>query len=338
MLHKIVLTLCMLVMLGSAAQAQLFRKASDGRRRTDFEPYSSAGIGVGTANYYGELSPIRDPVHSTFGMMRWNVSANYTRQFSPRWAGRVSLTMARISGDSYRFINRIDTYGDIFMKNLHFRNDLKELSAVGIYNFGTQGRNFLQRARLTPYIFGGVAVFAHNPKAKPPVAGEVASGGWVALQPLGTEGQGRAGYARPYSLVNLAIPFGLGFRYKFNEKIDVSLEAGFRYTFTDYIDDIGSTYADPAALADNPLAAAMANRSLESIAARRGGDRTEAARRYLVKFRGYPDNGTFDPFAAPVEGFSTGDIRGGGNTDLILLTTLRVNYILSPAIRCPKIK
>ena len=181
-------------------------------------------------------------------------------------------------------------------------------------------------------------MFAHNPKAKTPVAGEVASGGWVALQPLGTEGQGRAGYEKPYSLVNLAIPFGLGVRYRFNEKLDFSLEAGFRYAFTDYIDDIGGTYADPAALADNPTALAMGNRTLESVAARRGGDRTAAARQFLVRFRGFPDDANIDPFAAPVEGFGTGYNRGGGNNDLLLLTTFRVNYILSPAIRCPKIR
>lgn len=69
--------------------------------------------------------------------------------------------------------------------------------------------------KLVPYIFGGVALFAHNPQAKTPVD---FGNEWVDLK-ASSYRRTRATYAKPYSLVNLAVPVGIGVRYRLSESL-----------------------------------------------------------------------------------------------------------------------
>ena len=311
------------------AQAQL--------RRNNFMPYSSVALGIGTSSYYGDMAPYGRPLVSTFELMRWHVTGNYTRHFTPRFAGRASFTWARIVGDDFTLNNSGPQFGNAsFARNLHFRNDLKEFAAIGIYKIIPDGRSADRRPLISPYVFAGLAAVAHNPMARTP---ELDGRQWVRLQPLGTEGQGNPNYPKPYSLVQLAIPVGFGVRYKIHPKWDVSAEVGFRFTTTDYLDDVAGNYADPAVLKDD-LARTMANRSAEPIAARKGGDRTEGLRRFLS---GPPYSiETNDPFGA-IQGTNygaTGSPRGNSPTlnDTYMLGTIHINYILGSTIKCPPLK
>jgi hypothetical protein len=327
-------------LLGTApaatAQFLKFSKDNGPRRKPLFQPYSTVGLGLGTAHYYGETNSIRQPLQSTFGMMRWNVTANYTRFFTPRLGARVALTYARLAGDDNRY-SPTGQFGYLYVRNAHFRNDVKELSVVGIYDLVPQGQTFLRRQSLVPYIFGGIALFAHNPKARSP-RDSIFDNRWVRLQPLGTEGQGRPGYSAPYSLVQAAIPLGIGLRYKYKQRLNISIEAGVRFTFTDHLDDVGGLYPDPNVFAGDELAARMSNRSLEPIAARTGRDRTAGVRQYLVQNQGFPNDPNLDPFVLPIQGQTVGDNRGGGNKDFYLLTAIHINYILKSPIKCPPIR
>lgn len=324
---------------GPSASAQFlkFNKDNGPRRKPLFQPYSTVGFGLGTAHYYGETNSIRQPLQSTFGMMRWNITANYTRHFTPRLGARVALTWARLAGDDNQY-SPTGLFGSLFIRNAHFRNDVKELSLVGIYDLVPQGRTYLKRPSLTPYLFGGIALFAHNPKARAPQGDSLFDNRWVRLQPLGTEGQGRPNYDKPYSLVQAAIPLGLGLRFKYKQRLNISVEAGVRFTFTDYLDDVGGNYANQNDLIDNELARVLSNRSLEKVAARTGRDRTERVRQFLVQNQGFPDDPNLDPFTAPIVGFTDGDTRGGGRKDFYLLTAFHINYILKSPIKCPPIR
>jgi hypothetical protein len=50
----------------------------------------------------------------------------------------------------------------------------------------------------------------------------------------------------------LAIPFGVGVKYALNERINIGFEIVHRFANTDYLDDVSTTYADPAAFPPNP--------------------------------------------------------------------------------------
>ena len=301
------------------------------RINTHFLPYSSVTFGVGTSTYFGELNAYSRPIKSLFTLPRWNVGLGYTRQFTPNFAARAMFTWARVVGDDYTFSkNNPEKYALQYIRNLHVRNDLKEFAVTGIYNFIADGRNSNDRAKFTPYVFGGLALVAHSPEARTPTERNAASAAyqpareWVKLQPLHTEGQGQPGYQKPYSLVTLAIPVGIGARYMLNESFNVGVEIGYRMTFSDYLDDVSGTYANPDAL--QGLSTIMADRRNELDAARVNEDRDVALQRLRQ--------------TNPELFTSAG--RGGGvgkfPRDGYILTNFSIQYIIPTKIKCPPIK
>ena len=160
-------------------------------------------------------------------------------------------------------------------------------------------------------MFGGIGVFKFNPQAQ-------LNGTWYDLQPLGTEGQGLGalGYdnyaADKYALIQICLPFGIGYRYKLNSHMDLAFEIGWRKTFTDYLDDVSTVYAQPDDIVkqSGPVAAKLADRSNEW-------NDPNISNGYL------PDNQRGDP---------TDD-------DWYILTGLHFTYIYrAGGVKCPKFR
>ena len=327
--------------------SNLFGGKEKARRNPAFEPTSSVSLGFGSSSYYGDLSPYGRIVQSTFNGIRWNAAFNFTRQVSPSLGIRFGLTWARISGDD-SFMDNVTGYEANFMRNLHFRNDIKELSIVAQYDLVRTEKSYLRREKIIPYIFGGIAIFAHDPVARPDTSYNISIGGkardnndWVRLQPLNTEGQGQPSYSKPYSLISVAFPIGFGVRYKLNNAWDLGFEVGYRYTLTDYLDDAGGNYADPTVLnSQNPLSAIIANRISERFAANRGIDRTQGVINYLQSQGKYTQG--VDPFTLipSIQGFSDiTDQRGNPKyNDSYMLTTVKLIYHIPGKINCPAIR
>jgi hypothetical protein len=327
-------------------------KSDGSRRRSNFEKHSDISFGIGTSNYYGDIAPFNRPIQSTLQNIRWNASFNYTRHFSPHLSGSLGFTWARIAADDNKF-EGVPGLDQLYMRNVHFRNDVKELAVTGIYNFIPQSRSFRNREKLSPYVFAGIAIFHHNPEAKVPTdyAGSEASPGeWVSLQPLSTEGQGSNGYPdQSYNLINVSIPFGVGIRYKLSHYWDLGFEAGVRYTFSDYLDDVGGYYADPTDLLQiSSLSAAMGHRENEKFAALSGKDREAFIRNYYATqgTKGSPANPAFlNATLFPLNTLPTfdGAFGEGRNSssrlnDMYLLTSFRIIYHIAPSIKCPVIR
>jgi len=115
--------------------------------------------------------------------------------------------------------------------------------------------------KFRPYGLIGIGAFHFNPKGQ--YFAPDGSSEWVALHPLRLEGQGFAEYPdrKPYSLTQLEIPMGFGFKYYVKENMYVGLELLHRDLFTDYVDDVSTTYIDNSLFARylSPEQAAMAN-------------------------------------------------------------------------------
>ena len=155
---------------------------------------------------------------------------------------RISYTQGNISGQDR---------GRLASRNLHFKSKVQEVNLLAEFHF----LSFLNgdRPMFSPYAFGGIAGFHHNPKA-------VYNNQWHDLQPLSTEGQS------PYSLYQIAIPGGFGMHVYLNEAVSLGLEGGLRKTFTDYLDDVSGQYTDVDALSEtNPTAAGLAFRTPEYL-------------------------------------------------------------------------
>ncbi len=187
---------------------------------------SELGIFVGTAYYIGDLNPAKHftNTNSAGGII-------YRYNFNSRWALKVSALFGQLEAS-----DKVTNYNND--RNLSFRSPISEISAQAEFNFFNlytqKGKNFF-----SPYMFVGVSAFSFNPQSQ-------LDNHWYDLQPLGTEGQGLEKYPKKdyYSLTSVSMPFGIGFKVNFLRNFSLGLEWGMRKTWTDYIDDIGGTYAD----------------------------------------------------------------------------------------------
>jgi hypothetical protein len=285
----LLLLLPFFVLLGSIeAEAQMTRKAikRNNKRLSSFrgrkqhfgkeKAYSMVGFSLNAMNYYGDLAPRPSRFSTDISLTRPAIGLVLSHRFGPRYSLTGTFTYGTLRGSDAESASKNDENGiSRYQRNLSFRNRIKELSVVASMDLWENQSTYLSRVKWTPYAFAGLAIFHHNPQAKAPETdldgNPLKDGGeWVKLQKLGTEGQradlreGDVNYGiKPYKLIQPAIPFGVGVRFRVNQIIDFSVEVGFRYLFTDYIDDVSKNYVDLGVFGDNELAKAMSYRSSE---------------------------------------------------------------------------
>ncbi|HYG39810.1 MAG TPA: DUF6089 family protein [Cytophagales bacterium] len=275
--------------------------------------YNGLGINLSSMNYFGDITPSPKLLSTDIQFSRPQIGITYMRRIGTRYSLRGSFSWGRIQGDDYYSADKEDNNARFrYVRNLHFRNDIKELSLVGMVDLLENRGNYLRRVDITPYVFGGVAVFHHNPKAKTPEDSPVQPGKWVALQPLGTEGQGWLdGANKKYSRVQLSLPIGVGLRYRLSDNFDLSFEVGYRYTFTDYLDDVSGNFVQEDLFTDE-LTERMADRSLEPINARTGAER---------------DAEVIQNTAPNGYSYAAGNKRGTPNKDVYIVTGFHLTYV-----------
>lgn len=291
--------------------------------------YNAVGISLNALNYYGDLSPMPKKLSTDLSLTRPAIGFSFTHRFGPRYQLLAAFTYGGIRGSDNQSADSQDQENGIFRynRNLSFRNRIKELSVVAQIDLFENSSTYLSRVRGTPYLYGGISVFHHNPQAQAPefdAAGNPTGrkGEWVDLQPLGTEGQYAdllqtdANYGiKPYKRIQVAIPIGIGVRFKLNEVIDIAGEFGFRYTFTDYLDDVSRNYVDLGVFNNNALAGAMSYRSNDV-----------ATPNYTYVGR---DGRTYNTLAG-YGSENRENIRGNkSNKDLFTVTTIRATYIIN---------
>lgn len=246
--------------------------------RTDFsksKKYISFGGGFGGTTYFGDLAPRSRRGSSDVSLMRTYFTGFYLHRIHPHITVRGAATWMRLRGDDYSVSSIAAPTADElgrFTRNLNFRNDIFELSGCGVFELFPTDRGYLRRNFLNPYGVLGISLFYHNPKGMTPYEKGKTSE-WIALQPLGTEGQntGIPGTPKPYSLIQLGIPLGVGVRYRVADKWDLSLEFCYRFVFTDYIDDVSGKFPADSVYKNmleqgNELGVRMSNRSGEDRA------------------------------------------------------------------------
>jgi len=195
------------------------------------------GVGIGAGHYFGDLNT-RAKVN------RPKVAAGifFRKNFGNYIAARIVANFAQLGySDVYNTHNEF-----MHQRNLSFNTNVWELSLRGDFNFfrflpGDPEFNF------TPYVSLGIGVFSYDPYA-------YLQGEKYFLRPLGTEGQGSSLYPdrKPYSSMAVCFPIGVGVKYAFNERFNIGLEITHRFTTTDYLDDVSTTYVDPAVFPNMP--------------------------------------------------------------------------------------
>jgi hypothetical protein len=196
---------------------------------------------AGVSNYFGDLQNKWYPKEG----YKSNIGISYKYFMNPRVGIRFGANYTRLTG--------ADSLSDIpvnIARNLRFETGLFEMHGGLEINLLPIDKD---RAKVSPYVFGGIAVFYYNPYT------DGVDGEKVYLRPLSTEGQGIPTYPdrKQYNLVNVAFPIGGGMKYFFGKTLVITTELGFRYTTTDYLDDVSKSYVD-----QNEL---MAYRSQQSV-------------------------------------------------------------------------
>lgn len=193
------------------------------------------GIGLGTGHYFGDLN-----TRAHLNRPKVAASIFFRKNFSNYIAGRVTGTFARVGySDVYNTHNEY-----MRRRNLSFNSNIWELTLQGDFNFfrfmpGEPAYNF------TPYVTLGVGAFSYDPFA-------YLDNEKIFLRPLNTEGQGSTLYPdrKPYSTMGICIPFGIGFKYALNDRMNIGFEILHRFTNTDYLDDVSTTYVNPIVFYD----------------------------------------------------------------------------------------
>jgi hypothetical protein len=286
--------------------------------------YSSLGFGFGSTHYSGDLSPLNF-LSAITTSIRWNIALSYSYTLTPKIQIGANATYLRLAGDDFYADNDLN-----YIRNLHFRNDLKQLSLFFQYHPFSYSSNYRERLELSPYFTAGIGYYFHNPLAKLPVQ---YGDDWVELAPLHTEGQGvNVIYPEPYKLSGFVIPIGLGLRYRYSKKLDFSIESTYCMVFTDYLDDVSGIYPNPLLLLDK-TAVLLSNRSRESIAANTGKERIDRVDGYLAN-KGQPFVSMDPAFGA------TGTLRGSNaGNDAYMTVSLKIHYLWPiQKIKCPKVK
>jgi Domain of unknown function (DUF6089) len=203
-----------------------------------------AEVMAGVSGYNGDLTQKRITVKQLRPALNLNIKYNSGNLIDVR----AGIVYTRVGAD-----DKNNTDNSLKRRNLNFKSDILELNIIGEINL------FDPEAYVSyPYLFGGVGVFHFNPFTYDK------NNKKTYLQPLGTEGQGLEEFPdrKKYSLIQLCLPVGIGWKWIINDDLDVSYELGYRILFTDYLDDVSKTYVNLDALAaeNGPKSAELAYR------------------------------------------------------------------------------
>jgi opacity protein-like surface antigen len=192
---------------------------------------SEVGVGLGALSYKGELSP-----GYQFKNNRPALTAFYRKDISVPVTLRGGFTAGFLRADdgNVRGLNNQTPPLQVY-RRANMKGSLYEVSAVLEYNFFDY---HYRKAKIhfTPYVFVGVAGFLANRTTKTEKTDN------AALLSLNKKG----------SMVGLAVPAGIGFKYALSTHWNLGLEVGARKVFSDRLDHIDGKTGNQNDLVGNP--------------------------------------------------------------------------------------
>lgn len=228
-------------------------------QRHNFRSLSEVGFMAGGMYYIGDLNPTKH-----FHRMQPAASLIFRYTIHSRLTFRLNGILGSIEGkdsDNTKFPSLIN-------RNLSFKSEIYELSSGVEFTYFPHEIGH-RKYKSTAYLMLQLGVFHMNPKA-------VFEGIEYELQPLGTEGQGtELSEAKPYSLTQVAVPVGLGYKVNLGKNASLGVEYGIRFVLSDYLDDVSSeTFVDSKKLREinGPIAAGLSNRNIDGSSVNRRGN------------------------------------------------------------------
>jgi hypothetical protein len=199
------------------------------------------GMKLGASNYLGDIGGLdqaKQPFVLDMKMQetKWAIGGYARYRIRDPWSIEAQLNWVRISGAD----SLTSQYDPRKGRNLNFRNDIIQMSALGDWMFFENpdlGNSYRYQNAFSASLFAGISIFYQDPYAYNPTHA-FGLPTWVNLHPLETEGV-------HYHLIQPGIPMGINFNFTLKKKIRIGWSLTWTKTFTDYLDDISGTY--PAA-------------------------------------------------------------------------------------------
>jgi hypothetical protein len=154
-------------------------------------------------NYTGDLAP-----EYNFRTPRQSAYIFYRRNLDPAWSVKVSLLEGQINADD---VNSNDPLP--LARKASTGSTIVEFGITADYNF-FNFRKEKDRRKFTPYLTGGLALFVYSQDSR--IRQQISDG------------------------TSIAIPFGVGLKYKIGKQVNTGIEFVARKTFTDKLDGITS--------------------------------------------------------------------------------------------------
>lgn len=225
-------TILFLVLYGTSVSADIDEFGGGKYRKGLFE----MGLTFGAAGYNGDLAQKYVNLNSAGPM----IGIFSRHSLSPYFQWRNQLSFAQIQAD--------DADSKYYQaRNLNFKTNIYEFSSIMEFNFLSYGINKRNNEfDFSPYFFIGVGAFYFNPIG-------TYNNQEITLHKLQTENVN-------YNLLQPQIPYGMGVKFAWTDKLEIGFEVGFRRLFTDYLDDVSGNYPNFNQLeADRGLASAQAS-------------------------------------------------------------------------------
>jgi hypothetical protein len=222
---------------------------------------------IGTATYYGDLSPYRYAFKGLLRSSSFNTSFNYTKEVNERRAHSFGIHFTELRGSDFKYNQNSISVPAHYLRGLHFRNQTLQITfQEKIYLTEKQSNLSSRRNNFLPYVAVGAGLLSNNPSAREPFDGK--KGSWRSLRSLNTDGN-----SKKYSLVVPYLALSVGFNKKLNKHFDFKVQGNLNYSFTDYLDDVSKTPYIKQGDFTNPMSYILHNRMNEPFDALTGKSR-----------------------------------------------------------------
>jgi hypothetical protein len=128
--------------------------AADAQQFSAQKKYWSIGGSANAMNYLGDITPNLNPASIDFAYTRLNFGVEVMRRLAPRTSVRGQMFWGRLRGDDWNNPRPGHDH-----RNQSFRNDIKELSVMGVFDLYENRGTFLKRPDYTPLRCGWFSCF-----------------------------------------------------------------------------------------------------------------------------------------------------------------------------------
>lgn len=173
---------------------------------------SELGVGIGGANYKGELAP-----DYRFLNNQPALTVFYRRDLNNTFTARGGIMLSHRIADDNTIGDGVQNLPLPDYRQAELRLSLAEVSVVMEYNF-LDYYDLSQKPRISPYFFAGVAGLVYNKK-------------------LTTGNPNLSHLNKPFDTdLTVSIPLGVGVKYALSKHWNLGLEFGSRLLFNDTMD------------------------------------------------------------------------------------------------------